>query len=173
MKELAWIFSAYVAMALLSPLLGRLDSQVYAPDVALLTALYAGSRSRGEAAVLCGFAIGLLKDGFSLSAPVGIYTEICTLTVYMTGFLQTRVDLFSPVPLMATAAGWSLVSTGLFLIGEAVFHRTFSGYAEVLTTAMPLALTTMLLAPVWFGLLDRWTSRLEPRHKGSALLRSR
>lgn len=171
MIALIWILCAYVAMALLSPLLGRLDSHVYAPDVALLTALYAGSRGKGEPAVLAGFAIGLLKDGFSLSVPVGVYTEICTLSVYLGFVLSSRVDLFSPVPLMATAAAWSLASSGLFMALLAVFHRSFAAWEEVMSTAMPLALTTMLLAPVWFGLLDRLTRRLEPRNKGSVLLR--
>lgn len=161
MKPFAWILLTFLAMALLSPLLGHFDSQFFAPDVALLTALYAGSRTTTPAAVLVAFAIGLLKDGLSLAVPVGLYTEIGVLVALLGRVLEPRVDLRSPVPLMATAAALSLLATLLFLILEAVFHRAFDAYGDVLRMALPLALITMLVAPPWFGLLDRLTGRFE------------
>ena len=169
MKPFAWITLAFLAMALLSPMLGHFDSQFFAPDVALLTALYAGSRTTTPTAVLVGFAVGLLKDGLSLSVPVGLYTEVGVLAALMGRVLEPRVDLRSAVPVMATAAALSLVATLLFLILEAVFHRAFDAYGDVLRMALPLALITMLVAPPWFGLLDRITGRFEHGPKSGLL----
>ncbi len=171
MKHAAWITLTYALLALLSPLLGYLDAQLYAPDVALLTALFAGSRCALGPALATGFAAGVVKDGFSLSSPVGTYTEICALVALVGQFLQHRVDLVSPMPVMATAAATSLVSSAAFLGLVAVFGRTFEAYGAVLTAALPLALTTMLWAPLQFALLDRIGRKLDLRGRGAVLLR--
>ncbi len=169
MKPFAWILLAFLALALLSPLLGHFDSQFFAPDIALLTALYAGSRTSTPTAVFVGFAVGLLKDGLSLSVPVGLYTEVGVLAALLGRFLEPRVDLRSAVPVMATSAALSLAATVVFLLLEAVFHRAFDAYGDVLRMALPLALITMLVAPPWFGLLDRVTGRFEHPHRSGLL----
>lgn len=173
MKELLWLAVTYVLLALESPLLGHLDSQFFAPDVALLTALYAGSRANLSRALACGVAVGLLKDGMATSVPVGLYTEITVLAVLTGRLLARRVDLGSTVPLMATAAGSSIGATTLFLILEAIFHRSFEAYGDVLHMAMPLALITMLVAPVHFAILDRLTNRFEARERSGAVFLKR
>ena len=171
MKHLAWIAMAYLLLAVISPLLGHLDAQLYAPDVALLTALYVGARSEALPAVLTGFAVGLLKDGFSMSAPVGVHAEICVLVALMARGLQSRVDLVSPLPVIATSAAASLLSSALFLAFESVFHRSFDNHAEVAATALPLALTTMLVAPAQFALMERIRRRFDQQSRGAMLLR--
>lgn len=168
---LAWVAMTYLLLALLSPLIGRLDVQVYAPDVALLTSLYIGSRVETVPAVLAAFCVGLLKDGFSLSAPVGVYTEINVLVALLARFLQSRVDLVSPLPVMASSAATSLLASALFLGFESVFHRSFEAYGEVVATALPLALTTMLVAPGQFWVLERIRLRLDRQVHGNLLLR--
>ena len=170
MKYAVWIGLTYGLLALLSPLLGYLDAQLFAPDVAMLTALYVGSRCPLVPALAASFAVGLLKDGFSLSAPVGVYTEICALVALIGQALQHRVDLVSPMPVMATAAATSLAASGLFLALVAVFARTFEAYGAVLATALPLALTTMLWAPAQFALLDRIGRRFDHQNRGAILL---
>jgi len=169
-KYAAWIALTYGLLALLSPLLGFLDAQLYAPDVALLTALFAGSRCGLGPALATGFAAGLVKDGFSLSSPVGTYTEICTLVALVGQVLQHRVDLVSPMPVMATAAATSLLASGVFLGLVAVFARTFEAYGTVLAAALPIALTTMLWAPAQFAALDRIGRKLDLRGRGAMLL---
>jgi rod shape-determining protein MreD len=170
-KELAWFVFAYLLQALESPLLGHLDSQFFAPDIALLTAVYAGSRTNLLRGLACAFAVGLIKDGLSMSAPLGLYTEINVLALLMSRVLARRVDFQSTVPVMATAAGMSLGATGLFLMLEAVFHRSFEAYGDVLRMALPLSLITMLVAPVHFAVLDRLTRRFESRDRGVIFLR--
>ena len=169
MKPFAWILLAFLALSLFSPLLGHFDSQFFAPDIALLTALYAGSRASTPTAIMVGFTIGLLKDGLALAVPVGLYTEIGVLVALFSRFLEPRVDLRSAVPVMATSAALSLASTLVFLLLEAVFHRAFNDYVEVLRMALPLALITMLVAPAWFGVLDRVTGRFEHPHRTGLL----
>jgi len=170
-KYLAWIAVTYLMLAVLSPLLGYFDAQLLAPDVALVTALFVGSRGESTPALLTGFAVGLCKDGFALAAPVGTYTEITVLVVLLARLLHHRVDLVSVMPVMATTAATSLLATLAFLGLEAVFHRAFDAYTSVLATALPLALTTMLWAPAQFALLGRIGRRFEAHAHGPAWLR--
>ena len=155
MKYAVWLMLTYLLLALESPLLGRVDFQFYAPDVALLVALFAASRAPLLPAVLCALAAGLLKDGFSLAAPLGLFAEINVLVVLGARLLSRRVDMHSSAPMMATAAATSLVATALFLLLAAIFDRDFGDSDQVLTMALPLALMTMLVAPILFALFDR------------------
>ncbi|MSP90973.1 MAG: hypothetical protein EXR79_04085 [Myxococcales bacterium] len=173
MREIVWTLVAFALQAAVSPLLGRLESQFFAPDIALLTALYVGSRSSLLRGVACGFAVGLFKDGLALAAPIGVYTEITVLAVLAGRVLEKRVDLRSAVPLMATAAGVTLAATALFLLLEAVFHRAFDAYLDVVQMALPLALVTMLVAPLYFALLDRLSRPIEGHARPTLLGRGR
>lgn len=170
-KFVVWVLVTYLLLAVLSPVLGYLDAQLFAPDIALITALFVGSRSDLTPALLTGFAAGLLKDGFSLSAPLGTYTEINVLVVLLARLLHNRVDLVSPMPVMATAAATSMLATAAFLGLEAVFHRSFDAYGAVVATALPLALTTMLWAPAQFWMLQRSSRRFDQTRRGTVLLR--
>ncbi len=169
MKFVVWWLIAFAALALESPLLVSWESFFYAPDVALIMALYIGSRAEPLGGLVTAFAIGLLKDGFCLAAPVGVFTEITVLTFLVARLLSRRVDLRSSVPLMATTAAASLVASALFLALEAIFHRSSSDYGQVLRLALPLALVTMLLAPIQFGLLERVGRTLSNRGGGRYL----
>lgn len=171
MKEFAWFLLAYLLLALESPLLGHLDSQFFAPDVALLTAIFAGSRTNLLRGLAVAFVVGLLKDGLSMSAPLGLYTEVNVLALLMSRVLARRVDLQSPVPVMATAAGMSLGATALFLGLEAIFHRSFEAYGDVVRMALPLSLITMLVAPMHFAVLERLTRRFESKDRAVVYLR--
>ncbi len=155
MKYGVWLLLTYVLLALESPLLGRVDFQFYAPDVALLLAIYLASRAGLLPGLICAFAAGLLKDGFSLAAPLGLFTEINVLALLATRVLTRRVDLRSTVPLMATSAAASLLASGLFLLLSAIFDRDFAGTDQVLIMALPLALMTMLVMPVLCAVFDR------------------
>jgi hypothetical protein len=169
MKELLWFLVTYVLLALESPLLGQLQSHWFAPDVAMLTSLYAGGRTTQLRGILLAVVLGLVKDGLAVSTPVGLYTEILVLATLMGQVLATRVDLRSPVPLMATAAGMSLGGTVLFVAFEATFHRSFDAYGDALKMAMPLALVTMLVAPAQFALLNRLSRGSESRERAGAV----
>ena len=155
MRGVALFLLGFLMLGFESPLLHLADVQWYAPDVVLVMVLYLGLSSRFESGLVIALALGLLKDGFCLAAPVGVFTEITVLTYLAARLLSRRVDLGSSVPLMATTAAASLVSSGLFLVLEAVFHRSSSDYGQIVRFALPLALATMLFAPILFGLLER------------------
>ncbi len=167
MKYGAWLLLTYLLLALESPLLGRADFQFYAPDVALLLALYLASRAELLPGLMCAFAAGLLKDGFSLAAPLGLFTEINVLTLLAARVLSRRVDLRSTVPLMATTAATSLVASALFLLLSAIFDRDFAGTDQVLMMTLPLALMTMLMMPVLSAVFDRLARMFERRSAAS------
>jgi hypothetical protein len=154
-KYLAWLCLVYALLAVEAPLQARLDLPLLAPDVSLILALYLGSRAPFVPGLLVSFGAGLLKDGFVLAAPVGVFTETAVLAFLAAGFMARRVDLRSTVPVMASAASASLLATALFLGLESVFHRGYAGHGEALTMALPLALGTMLLAPLLFAAFDR------------------
>ena len=150
-----WLLATWVLLGLESPLLGTFELQLYVPDVLLITALYIAVNGELLPGVLTIFAAGLLKDGFTLAAPVGLFTEIGVLALLIARVLLRHVDLRSLVPLLATSAAASILCSGLFLALQSVFDRDFTGHDQVLRTMLPLALATMLAAPVQFALLDR------------------
>ncbi len=155
MKYLVWLVVTWLLLALESPLLGSFSSQLFVPDVLVITALFAAHRGSLLGGALTIFAIGLLKDGFCLAAPVGLFVETGVLIFLGMRFAARHTDLRSPITLMATTAVASLVATALFLLFETIFHRNFGSHAQALRMALPLALMTMLVAPFQFALLDR------------------
>lgn len=155
MKHVAWVVMTYILLALESPLLDRLDTQLYVPDVTLLLAMFVASRTALVPGLLCVLAAGLLKDGFSLAAPAGLFTEISVLIYLASRGLCQRIDFHSTAPTMATSAVLSLLASGLFVVLESIFHRDFTSSEHVVQMVLPLALISMIMAPVQFALFDR------------------
>jgi len=73
MKYVAWLFATWMLLGLESPLLGSFSTQLFAPDVLVITALFIAHRGAILPGVITMLAIGLLKDGFCLAAPVGVF----------------------------------------------------------------------------------------------------
>lgn len=171
MRYLTWLLVTWVLLGLTSPLLGTFEMQLYVPDVLVITALYVAVRGDLLPGVATLFAAGMLKDGFTLASPVGLFTEIGILSLLTARALLVRVDLRSMVPLMATAAAASIAASLLFLALQSVFDRDFAGHDQVLRTILPLALSTMIAAPVQFGLMDRISGLFGRRDRSDILLR--
>lgn len=161
MKHLAWLLCFVALLALEAPMLRAAEHQWLLPDVVVLAAIYLGSRGDWAGGLLTAAAVGLAKDGFSLAAPVGVFTEIAALGFLATGLVGRRVDLGSPMPTMATCGVGTFVAVGLFLVFETVFHRAFGAWEEVLRAAPSMALGTMLLSLPVFAGLDRIAAMLE------------
>ncbi|GEM_PF-3570658 len=171
MKHFSWLLVTFVLLGLGSPLLGTFEMQMYVPDVLVLSAVYIAVRGDLLPGVMTIFVAGLLKDGFVLASPVGLFAEIGVLSLLGARVFLRRVDLRSMVPLMATAAAASMVATGMFWLLATVFDRDFGGSDQVLSTFLPLALATMLAAPVQFAILDRVSGLFGPRERSGMLLR--
>ncbi len=171
MNYVVWLLITFALLGLESPLLGSFEMQLYAPDVLLLSAVYIAVRGDQLPGLVTVFFCGLLKDGFALASPVGLFTEIAVLTFLLARLLLPRVDLRSLVPLMATAAGATLSATGVFWLLVSVFDRDFAGHDQVLQAALPLTLATMLVAPVQFWLLDRGARLFGRRDRSGMVIR--
>ncbi len=155
MRPVAWTLFTVLLLSFEGPLLRHVDRWWLAPDLLVLAALYLGSRCSWLVGLSCAAAIGLWKDAFSLAAPVGTFVEIGTLLCAATSLLGNRLDLRSTLPTMAAAGGATFAAVGLFLLFQALFHRNFGAFDEVLRAAPPMALGTMLAAPVVFWIYDR------------------
>ncbi len=155
MKHLAWLLCFVGLLALEAPLLRSAEHAWLVPDVLVLGAIYLGSRGDWAAGLLTAAAVGLFKDGFSLAAPVGVFTEIGALGFLATRLVGQRVDLGSPMPTMATCGVGTFIATGLFLLFELIFHRAFGAFEEAVRAVPSIALGTMLLALPVFAGMDR------------------
>lgn len=171
MNYLLWFLITFVLLGLASPLLGRFDMQLYAPDVLLLTAIFVATRGDLLPGIVTVFCCGLIKDGFTLAAPVGMFTEIAVLAFLGARVFLGRVDLRSIVPLMATTAATTLAATGVFWLLSTVFDRDFAGDQQVLDAVLPLTLATMIVAPVQFALLDRAAGLFGRKERSGVLIR--
>lgn len=169
MKHAAWILLTIAMLAMEAPLLRQIDRWWLAPDLLVLATLYLGSRSSWTLGLLCAAGLGLAKDAFCLAAPVGIFTEIGALTFVVTRLLGRRVDLTSALPTMAAAGGATFGAVAVFLAFEAIFHRSFDAFEEVLRASPSMALGTMVLAPLIFGLYDRVGGSFATRDRMRAL----
>jgi len=168
MKYIAWLFASWFLLGLESPLLGSFSTQLFVPDVLVISALFIAHRGGLLAGALTVFALGLLKDGFCLAAPVGVFTEVGVLIFLGMRLAARHTDLRTTVSLMATTAMATLVATGLFMLFETIFHREFGSHAQALRMALPLSLITMLAAPFQFMLLDRVGRFFERRASSGA-----
>jgi len=169
MKTLGIWLASFVLLSLESPMLETLQMSAFAPDVTIVAALYLGTTSPFVTGLAAAALLGLMRDGFALSSPVGLYAELTALAFLASRSLSKRVDLKSPIPLMATAAGLCLASNLLFLVLSVVFHREFVLQAESFRMVLPLALLTMLVAPIQFALLATVERLFRRRRDGDVL----
>ena len=159
MRGLGVILLSFLLLALESPFLQQATSAHYTPDLAMLIALYLGLTSRLEAGLGLALAVGLVKDGFALGSPVGMYMEIEALTFLVSYRVSRGLALRGPIALMLIAAlfsvGGSLVELGLSLVFDRSFTQGAGGASVILGPMIPQGLATGPFAPVVFWLFDR------------------
>jgi cell shape-determining protein MreD len=164
-KHLAWLLLTVLLLAIEAPMLRSVERWWLAPDVLVLAAVYLGSRGGFVGGLVAASAAGLIKDGFCLAAPVGVFAEIGAIGFLATRLVGRRVDLGSVMPTMATCGVATFIAVGLFLLFELIFHRAFSAFDEVLRATPSMALGTMLLSPLVFALYDRVGGLFERRDR--------
>ena len=159
MRNLTLFLVAFMLLAMESPLLGRIQAEAFAPDIALIVVLYVGLTSRFEAGILLALLLGLLKDGFALGSPVGMHMEILTIAFLVTYRLSRRLALRSPLGVALLTIVFSLGCGVLELILSLVFERDFGVGARdsqlMLKAMLPQALLTAPFGPMLFWLLGR------------------
>ncbi|GMV39289.1 MAG: hypothetical protein AMXMBFR64_10050 [Myxococcales bacterium] len=152
MRVLLILVLTYLLLGLESPLLHQLNLSLYAPDLAILVVIWLAVNIGGLTGALVAFAIGLMKDGFALGSPVGMFTEISVLVYYLFRFLAHKVTLRGVVSQMILAFLGVLVAGVLFLLLTMIFDRGFDTYGSILSMIVPQALISAPFAPMVFWL---------------------
>ncbi len=164
----AILIVTYLLLAIESPLLYHLDLSFYAPDVALITALFYSTRLSVVKGALVCFALGMLKDAYSLGSPLGMYTEITVVLYFLMRFFSAQLSMRAAVPLMGMIFLASIASSLFFLVLSAIFDRSFEAYGLVLRMMAPQALVTAPFAPILFWLYAR-VERLTVRKRSPGI----
>ncbi|MCB9729311.1 MAG: rod shape-determining protein MreD [Deltaproteobacteria bacterium] len=159
MRDIAIFLIAFLLLAFESPLLHEAHLAAYAPDMALLVVLYVGLSSRFERGLFLALGLGLLKDGFVMASPVGLYMVIMVIAFMVTYRLSQRLALRSILGVMLLAVvasfGASLLELFLSLVFDRHFGDSSRGPSLVFGAMLPEALVTAPFAPAVFWALDR------------------
>lgn len=167
MRALVTILLVYVLLSIESPLLYQLSLSFYAPDLALVVLLYMGMTWSTVPGVIAALVIGLLKDGFALGSPIGMYTHIAVVLFLSARAVAAQLNLRPVVISVFAAFLASLLSSLVFLVLTLVFDRSFEQYGLVFKMMGPQALVTAPFAPVLFLLLERIDRLTLRRRSGS------
>jgi rod shape-determining protein MreD len=167
-RALVTVLTVYVLLALESPLLYQLSLSFYAPDLGLITILYLGMTWGTVPGVLAALAVGLLKDGFALGSPIGLYMHIAVVLFLGTRAIAAHLNLRPVVVSVFAAFVASLASSLLFLLLTLVFDRSFENYALIFRMMGPQALVTAPFAPILFLLFER-VDRLTVRRRSGSI----
>ena len=149
----------YLLMAVESPLLQHLHLSYFAPDLALLAAIWAALHLPFVSGILTCLALGYLKDGFVMATPVGMHMEIFAVLFLVVRSITAHLVLRSTAALVVLSAIASVLASLLFALLSLLFDTHFHAFGLVLRMMLPLALVTAPFAPGIFFLLDR-TDRL-------------
>ncbi|MCA9514848.1 MAG: rod shape-determining protein MreD [Myxococcales bacterium] len=159
MRNLAVVLLGFFLLALLSPLLYELGVARYVPDLVLCMTIYLGLTSSFGRGLGVALLLGLLKDGFSLGSPVGMYMEIGAIAYLVSFRLSRRLVLRGPVGAMLVSFVFSLGASIVELVLSLVFVRDFgdgeSGPGLILVSMIPQALMTAPFGIIVFWLMDR------------------
>lgn len=159
MRSLAILMTAFLLLAFESPVLHRAELARYAPDIALIFVLYLGLTSRFLSGLLLALGIGLLKDAFTLSTPVGMHMEILAISFLVCFRVSRRLALRGPVGVVVLTVVFSVGASLLELLLSLVFDRGFGASERsaglILAAMLPQALVTAPFGPVVFWLLER------------------
>jgi rod shape-determining protein MreD len=166
-RGLMHLIIGFIVMALLSTLLQQMYVSNFAPDLALLVALWiALNVDIIPGAITCAL-LGFLKDGFT-PVPVGMHMEIFVLIFFVGRFLVGRVRVKGMGTLVIASMLASLLASLLFALLSLIFDPTYKDFINfdlIFRLMGPQALVTAPFAPFIFFLLnwvDRWV-----RPKGS------
>ncbi|MEC9072768.1 MAG: hypothetical protein VX938_10330, partial [Myxococcota bacterium] len=153
------------------PLLHRASVAPYAPDIAMIIVLYVGLTTDYLPGIIIAVCVGLLKDAFSMSVPVGLYMETMLIAFLLTQRLSQRLSVRGPLGVVILTAvfcvGCSLVEVVLCLIFDQDFGVSRGGTGVAFAAMLPQALITAPFGPVGFWLLERIDGFItQPRESG-------
>ncbi|MBD90875.1 MAG: rod shape-determining protein MreD [Deltaproteobacteria bacterium] len=162
MRWIAIVLFSFLILAFESPLLAKAKAGAYAPDLGLIVVLYIAFIAPYEVGLVAVLCVGMFKDAFSMTAPLGLHMEVLALTFVVVHRLSQRIDLRGPVSVLALTAAASIASSflelGLCLIFDQSFNTSARTTGVVLAAMLPQALLTAPFGPVIFWLLGQLES---------------
>ncbi len=157
-QSLSVILITFFLLGVESPLLQELHVSSFPPDLALVPVLWLALHVPPATGMVASLVIGLIKDGFVMGVPVGMYAEISVVTFLVARFLTSKVPIRGLSSLMITTMLLSVLASMLLALLSLLFDPAFQGHGTVLRLAGPVALVSAPFAPLVFFVLDRTDS---------------
>ncbi len=160
-RAIVMILATYVGLIVTSALQALSPWRIPTPEVALLVVVYLGLGGRGTAPAHVGvaLAIGYLADLFA-GSPKGLETLTLGVAMVLARAGSSRLDVATPWHTLVIAAAATL-GHALVLLG--LSSTMYGGDATAALRVVPASvLTTAIVAPLCFSLLQRVDRRLLP-----------
>lgn len=166
-RAAAAIWVLLMALVLQVSVLPHLAFRGVVPDVVLLVVVAVGLRYGSEAAMILGFAGGLLLD---LVPPADHIAGRWALALLVAGYVAGRVSGRAsdrdrsprwPV-LLSTVAACSFVATSVFALTGVVLRDPLVGVPALLETVLVAVVSDVLLGALLVPLVLALDERLEP-----------
>lgn len=171
MRILAHVALIYLLLGLESAVLMQLGLSFHAPDIAAIAVVFVALRADYFSGLLTVVLMGLLQDGFSMGAPVGMHVEVFVLIYLFARRVTGRLIVDTALVMMVVGFLVSASSQILVLLLTAVFDRSFAQFGQGLGGVLPNALVTMPFAPIVFALFSWVEGLLRRRHSRSVFFR--
>ena len=171
MTIIAHLLAMYIFVGLESALLLQLGLSFHAPDLTAVAVVYLALRVGFHEGLFTVMLLGLLQDGFSMGAPVGMHVEAFVLLFLLARRLGARIVVNSPVAVMVVGFLASVLSQGAILLLTAVFDRSYAEFTQGAAGVIPNALITAPFAPVVFWVLTWAGGVVSPRRTGDMFRR--
>jgi rod shape-determining protein MreD len=154
-QSLAIWTAVYLMLAIESPMLQQLQLSFFAPDLALIAVVWIAVHMSAEAGAILCFALGYMKDGFVMAAPVGMHMEIFVVVFFVVRYFAAKLMVRGLPTMVMTVFFASILASVLFGVLSLIFDPTFNEFGLVGRLTLPVALVTAPFGPVVFFLLDR------------------
>jgi rod shape-determining protein MreD len=171
MTAVAHLLTMYFLLGFESALLLQLGLSFHAPDLTAVAVVYLALRVGFFEGLLTVMLLGLLQDGFSMGAPVGIHVEAFVLLFLLARRLGARILVSSPIATMVVGFLASAIAQAGVLLLTAVFDRTYGEFSQGVAGVIPNALVTAPFAPLVFWILAWAGGLVSPRRTGDMFRR--
>ncbi len=171
MRYLILTLLVFILFAVQAPIVKALGWGAASVDVALLAVLYLAATSPAFGGFVTSVVLGLVADSFTPGGILGMHMEVAGVVFLVGRGLAERLQVLSPVPAMVIVLVCMVTKTLLVFLLSVVFDRDFTQYAAMFVNAVPHALTTTILSPVFIALFQWTDRRVRGRRPAGTLLR--
>ncbi|MBM4386113.1 MAG: rod shape-determining protein MreD [Deltaproteobacteria bacterium] len=166
----ALFITCFLILCLESPLLLELRTSLYPPDIVITALIFIRIHSAFLPSLLFVFMLGLVKDSLTMGSPLGLYTEIYVLLLFLNELFIHRVNFNSSLSIVMVSFVYSTVASLLFFLFSLIFDSSFSNYGIIFDALLPSALLTSLCSPLFFYLFTWIGGRFRRRMGGREII---